>query len=527
MRAEQMSVEQKVGQILMIGYQTMDIPAEMEAWIKQHQIGNVILFSRNISTPEETYERMRVLQVWAREAEQPYPLFIATDQENGVVTRLQKGATRFPGAMAIAATGTPDNARHVYQATGEELRASGISVNFAPTIDVNLNPLNPVIGVRSFGEAPEYVAQFGKAAVQGLLCSGVVPAVKHFPGHGDTSTDSHEEMPVLRHERRRLMEAELVPFQHCIKAGVPMVMIGHISLPLIDASGSPASTSTEIVTGILRDTLGFQGVAITDCLEMSAIAGSIGVPEAAVRAIQAGIDMVLVSHSQDIQQKTWARLMQAIQHGEISLQRVNEAVARVAQLKKRFLSWEGCLAAKGASFDRERHEKMAEDILSQAVTLVKNENQLLPLAKNTHPLGVVFPGVTNLTSAEEKLSLSDKLVEPLRKYGQVNGYFLSSLDPSESEVERIATEVADSNIVVVFTYNAHIYKGQALCVRKLKQLGKKVVAVALRNPYDLTAFPEVDAFLAGYDHGKKAIEVIIDVLFGERQAVGKLPVTVH
>lgn len=526
MRAEQMSIEQKVGQILMIGYQTMDIPDEMEAWIKQHQIGNVILFSRNISTPEETFERMRVLQGWAREAKQAYPLFIATDQENGVVTRLQKGATRFPGAMALGATGNPDNARLIYQATGDELRASGISVNFAPTIDVNLNPLNPVIGVRSFGEDPEIVARFGKAAVRGLLTSGVVPAVKHFPGHGDTSTDSHDEIPVLRHDRKRLMDAELVPFQSCIESGVPMVMVGHISLPLIDESGSPASISAELVTGILRQTLGFQGVAITDCLEMTAIAGSIGVPEAAVRAVQAGIDLVLVSHTLDVQQKTHARLIQAIHRGEISLQRLNEAVDRVIQLKKRFLSWEECLAVKGPSFDHNRHAIIAEEILAQAVTMVKNEDQLLPLSKNTHQLGVVFPGVTNLTLAEDGVPLSDSLVEPLRKYGAVKGHFLSSLDPSKKEVERITGEVAETEIVLVFTYNAHVYKGQALVARKLKQSGKKVVAVALRNPYDLTEFPEVDAYLAAYDHGQKAIGLIADVLFGEREAVGQLPVSI-
>lgn len=526
MRVEQMSIEQKVGQILMFGYQTMDIPDEMKAWIKQHQIGNVILFSRNISTPEENFERMRVLQGWAREAKHAYPLFIATDQENGVVTRLQKGATRFPGAMALGATGKPENAKLIYQATGEELRASGISINFAPTIDVNLNPLNPVIGVRSFGEAPEYVARFGKAAVHGLLTSGVVPAVKHFPGHGDTSTDSHDEIPVLRHDRKRLMDAELVPFQSCIESGVPMVMVGHISLPLIDESGSPASISAELVMGILRQTLGFQGVAVTDCLEMAAIAGSIGVPEAAVRAIQAGIDLVLVSHTLEIQQKTHARLIQSIHRGEISLQRINEAVDRVLQLKKRFLSWEECLAAKGQTFDCKRHEKLAEEILGQAVTLVKNDDQLLPLAKNTHQLGVVFPGVTNLTMAEERLSLSETLMEPLRKYAAAQGHIFSSLDPSEGEGERIVNEIADTEIVLVFTYNAHIYKGQSRFVGKLKQSGKKVIAVALRNPYDLTELPEVDVFLAVYDHGEKAIELIADILFGERPAFGQLPVSI-
>ncbi|MGG1662968.1 glycoside hydrolase family 3 N-terminal domain-containing protein [Brevibacillus sp. NRS-1366] len=527
MRAEQMTVEQKVGQILMIGYQTMDIPAEMETWIRKRHIGNVILFSRNIDTPEKTFERMRVLQSWAREAKQPYPLLIGTDQENGVVTRLQRGATRFPGAMALGATGNPKHAKRIYQATGEELRSAGISINFAPTIDVNLNPLNPVIGVRSFGEDPECVSRFGEAAVQGLLASNVIPAVKHFPGHGDTSTDSHEAIPVLRHDLKRLTDAELVPFRRCIEAGVPMVMVGHISLPMIDESGSAASTSTEMVTEILRNSLRFEGVAITDCMEMAAIANSIGVPEAAVLAIQAGIDMVLISHTQDVQKKTHARLLEAIHRKEISLNRVNEAVARVVQLKKRFLSWESCLAEKGPSFDRDSHEKMAEETLSQAVTLVKNENQLLPIAKSIRQLGVVLPGVTTLTLAEDDQSLSEDLLAPLQKYCAVNGQILSSLDPLQSEVERIVTEVAKTEIVIVFTYNAHIYKGQALLVQRLKQSGKKVVAVALRNPYDLMEFPEVDTYLAVYDHGKKAIERIADVLFGKCQAVGQLPVSIR
>lgn len=525
MRAEQMTVEQKVGQILMIGYPTMDIPIEMEAWIKQKHIGNVILFSRNIGTPEETYQHVRTLQSWAYEAEQPYPLLIGTDQENGVVTRLQKGATRFPGAMALGATGNLEQATRIYAATGKELRAAGISVNFAPTVDVNNNAANPVIGVRSFGEAPEQVARFGEAAVKGMLGSGVIPVVKHFPGHGDTSTDSHEAIPVLVHDRKRLDAVELVPFARCIKAGVPMVMVGHISLPDVDASGCPATYSKEIVTGILRESLGFEGVAITDCMEMDAIQSTIGVPEAAVRSLQAGIDLVLVSHTLELQQKTYERLLAAIRNGELSEERVNEAVNRVLQLKKRFLSWEQMLQETGPAFDRTEHADLAKNALGHAVTLVRNEQQLIPLWSGTKPLGVIFPGITTLTLAEDGKADAVELVAPLRKYREVEPHILSTLNPTEQEVERVAQAMAAVEEIVVFTYNAHLFEGQSRLVNLLVEQGKKVVAVALRNPYDLMEMPQVDAYVAVYDHTYQAIELVADMLFGERNAVGHLPVS--
>ncbi|MFS0916705.1 glycoside hydrolase family 3 N-terminal domain-containing protein [Brevibacillus sp. 179-C 1.1 NHS] len=525
MQAEHMTVEQKVGQLLMIGYPTMDIPIEMETWIKKKQIGNVILFSRNIGTPEETYQQVRKLQSWAYESWHSYPLLIGTDQENGVVSRLQKGATRFPGAMALGATGNLDQAKRIYQATGEELRAAGVSVNFAPTVDVNNNAYNPVIGVRSFGEAPEQVARFGEAAVQGMLASGVIPSIKHFPGHGDTSTDSHEAIPVLGHDRKRLEEVELVPFRRSIAAGVPMVMVGHISLPSVDGSGSPATYSKEIVTGILRKSLGFDGVAITDCMEMAAIAGTIGVSEAAVRCVQAGIDLVLISHTHEVQQKAYDRLVEAIHSGELSEERVNEAVNRVLRLKQRFLSWETCLKERGASFDRGEHATLARDVLSQAITLVKNENQLIPFMKNSQPLGVIFPGVTNLTLAEDAQTGSVDLFASLRKYCDVEYRVHSSLDPTESEVESVASAFGSMEHIVVFTYNAHIFKGQSRLANRLVEQGKKVVAVALRNPYDLMDMQEVDAYLAVYDHTHQAIELVADILFGERKAAGHLPVS--
>lgn len=525
MRAKQMSVEQKVGQLLMIGYPTLEVPGEMETWIRERQIGNVILFSRNIGSVAETFRRVRTLQRWAKEAGQPHPLLIGTDQENGVVARLMRGATRFPGAMALGATGSPEWAGRVYAATGEELRAAGITVNFAPVVDVNNNPANPVIGVRSFGAEPEAVGRFGESAVQGLLASGVVAAIKHFPGHGDTSTDSHEAIPVLRHDWQRLSQVELVPFRRCIAAKAPMVMIGHVSLPTVDESGAPASISRRLVTDVLRGQLGFQGVAITDCLEMAAIANSTGVPEAAVQAIQAGVDMVLVSHTPEVQQKTYDRLAEAIRSGEIPDSRVQEAVERITGLKQRYLSWEQCLAATGPAFDRTAHERLAKEALAQAVTLVKNDQGLVPLPEQAGALGVILPGVGRLTQAEDQQAGAELLVAPLQAHRQVHAHFLSALQPPQAEIEQAVAAVAPCDTVIVFTYNAHLYSGQAQLVQQLSTRGKKVVAVALRNPYDLTAFPEVDAFLAVYDQSERALGVVADVLFGKQKAVGRLPVS--
>src|SRR5690606_667232 len=256
-------------------------------------VGGVILFARNIRDPVQVANLTRSLQQLAQSSGARIPLFIATDQEGGIVARLRSPAAVMPGAMALGAASSPELAYEAGRSTARQLLAVGINMNFAPVVDVNNNPANPVIGVRSFGEDPELVAELGAAFIRGQQEEGVISTAKHFPGHGDTDTDSHIALPRADHPRVRLDQVELVPFRAAIAAGVDAIMTAHVTFPSIDPTpGLPATLSHRVLTGLLREELGHEGLIVTDAMEMQAITANFGIAEAAVRAVEAVGDMV-------------------------------------------------------------------------------------------------------------------------------------------------------------------------------------------------------------------------------------------
>src|SRR3989454_3374180 len=258
-----MTLEEQVGQVLMVGFWGDTPSQEIIALIQRHHIGNIILFSRNARDAQQVLELTQCLQRSAKEAGQPYPLLIAIDQENGIVQRLGEAVTVFPGNMPLGAIGSEQTAYEVALATGREMKALGINMNLAPVVDVNNNPANPVIGVRSFGEEPRHVARLGAAMVKGYHAAGILCSLKHFPGHGDTAIDSHLALPTIPHTLERLETVELVPFRGGLAVGAESVMIAHVSLPaLAGYAALPATLSSAIVQGLLRERLGFNGVIL-------------------------------------------------------------------------------------------------------------------------------------------------------------------------------------------------------------------------------------------------------------------------
>ena len=328
-----MTVRDLVGQLLMVGFQGTALSPEWIHWLQEHRPGGVILFSRNLTDPEQTARLTHALQ---EHAPNP-PLLIAIDEEGGRVSRLPQGFTTFPPASLIAARQSPDVAFDVAQATAKELRAVGITMNMAPVLDVNSNPANPVIGDRAYGDHPQRVCAFGMAVMEGLRDHGVIPCGKHFPGHGDTMTDSHHVLPVVGADRARLDEIELAPFRHAIRQGIPAIMTAHVRYPALDAE-APATLSRPILTDLLRNELGFRGVTLTDDMEMRAILdhGSIG--EASVRSLQAGADMILVCHQHARQREAVLAIEQALERGTLSRERLTASVERIRALKQHCLS---------------------------------------------------------------------------------------------------------------------------------------------------------------------------------------------
>src|SRR5690606_2186935 len=286
-----MSLRQKIGQLMMIGFHGTRLSEKVQRMIVEDCVGGIILFGRNIGTPEEVLRLTSDLQTCAKTAGHPFPLLISIDQENGVVRRLGKGTTLFPGNRLLGAVDDEKVTRHIARATAEELKRLGINMNLAPGLDVNNNPQNPVIGVRSFGESVDGVIRHGLAFIEGHQAVGVVTTAKHFPGHGDTDVDSHLDLPTVPHGLKRLETVELRPFQEAIDAGVCCVMIAHVFFPAFEAEDKvPATLSHSVVTGLLREKMGFNGVVTTDCLEMDAVSKTIGTVEGALRALKAGVD---------------------------------------------------------------------------------------------------------------------------------------------------------------------------------------------------------------------------------------------
>src|SRR5215470_15002556 len=331
---EGMTREEQAGQVLMAGFWGSTPSQEIIDLIQRYHVGNIILFSRNVRDARQVFELTRSLQQIAKEAGQRYPLFIAIDQENGIVQRLGEAATILPGNMALGAIGSEEIAYEVARATGRELKTLGINMNLAPVVDVNNNPANPVIGVRSFGEDPQQVARLGAAMVKGYQAAGIISCLKHFPGHGDTAVDSHLALPTIPHTLERLETLELVPFRQGIEAGAESVMIAHVSFPaLTQRDALPATLSPAIIRGLLRKRLGFNGMILSDCMEMKAISETFGTERAAVMALQAGIDLVLVSHHYARQRES----IEALLAGELSSQAAQQAAERVLKLKAGYL----------------------------------------------------------------------------------------------------------------------------------------------------------------------------------------------
>src|SRR6266705_4173449 len=334
MYTEDMTLEERIGQILMVGFWGTTPSPEIIDLIQRYHVGNIILFSRNIRNARQVLELTQSLQMIAKEAGQRYSLLIAIDQENGIVQRLGEAATIFPGNMALGAIGSEEIAYRVALATGNELKALGINMNLAPVVDVNNNPANPIIGVRSFGEDPLLVARLGAAMVKGYQAAGILSCLKHFPGHGDTAVDSHLSLAVIPYALQRLEALELVPFKSGMKAGAESVMIAHVAFPtLAEQNTLPATLSPSIVEGLLREQLDFKGVILSDCMEMQAISDTFDSERAAVMALRAGIDLVLVSHEYTHQRASLEAIQAAIQSHELNAEVVRQAADHVLRLK--------------------------------------------------------------------------------------------------------------------------------------------------------------------------------------------------
>lgn len=525
-----------IGQRLMAGFAGLAPSPGILDLIQRERVGGVILFSRNIASAEQLLTLTSALQRAARKSGHPAPLLIGMDQENGVVRRLGPWATLFPGAMALAATGSEALAEEVAEASGRELAALGVNMNFAPVADVNINPANPVIGVRSFGDSPARVARFVAAQTRGYQRAGVAATLKHFPGHGDTAIDSHLALPVIPYDHERLRAVEAPPFQAGVAAGAAAVMTAHIAQPALTNSPSlPATLAPEVIGRLLREEMGFQGVVITDCLEMAAISKTIGTPAAAALALRAGADIALVSHREDRQRAALAAIYQALADGSLPRVSLGAGTERILALKRRFTSWEAIeraacddhLSIVGAP----AHRALAQRVYERAITLVRDDQGVLPLrlAPNER-LGVIAWAPRTLSQVVDTLFQPQRFMDALARHFPtvtVSGALL--MEDASEEAREAARSVAEVDVIIMLTRDASLDSKQEETMRGIaahaRTTGRRVIGVAAGVPYDAALFPEIDSWLAIYDDTLPALEAAARVLSGEITPIGRLPVT--
>lgn len=531
-----MTLRQKIGQMLHCGFHGYEPSGDIMRLIRERHIGGVILFARNVRDVRQVAAMNAELQRIALDEGVP-PLTIAIDQEGGMVARLTEGVALMPGNMAIAAGGDPQAAYEAARITGKELHALGINLNYAPVLDVNVNPANPVIGVRSYGESPELVGDFGVKAIEGMQESGVTATAKHFPGHGDTNVDSHLDLPTITHSRERIYKIELAPFVRAIEAGVDAIMSSHIYFPSFETEKRPVTLSRSVLTGLLREELRFEGVIMTDCMEMKAIADHYGTVAAAVLAVEAGADCVLISHRHDLQEEAIEALVAAVESGRLSETRIDESVKRLLAMKrKRGVTAKAVITVADEKYfagepfrsvGSPAHRETARRISEASVTLVKAEPGIMPIRRGrTLVISIQAQAVSEV---DESVDLPLTLGQAIAAHGvkvEERTVALDQVGANAEQLVRIAVEGGFPQ-VVIGTYNASLRQEQAALVRAILDAGVRPVVIALRNPYDIAAFPDVPGYLAAYESRPLALQSAAKVLTGATLAKGRTPVAIH
>jgi beta-N-acetylhexosaminidase len=516
-----MSVEEKVGQLFMVYFRGPTLSAELRQMIEDYHIGGVVLFAiaGNIESPRQVAGMINDAQSLATTSGAQVPLFVSIDQEGGSVVRLTEGFTVFPSQMAVGATGSTDLAALMAEVTAQEIKALGINMNLAPVLDVNNNPDNPVIGLRSFGSSPDLVSALGTAMIERYRQMGVIPTAKHFPGHGDTAVDSHYGLPLVPHDRTHLDQIEFPPFRAAIAAGVPAIMTAHVLFPAIDPNaGSPATLSSRVLQGLLREEMGFDGLIVTDSLSMGALANLVGTTEAAQLAFRAGADLLAygadIGHSPDESLAAYTRLLGLVQSGEISGERLDASVRRILRVKDAYglLDWQPVdVDAVAVQTGTDDHRAVAQEIAEQSITLVRDEGDLVPLRDGEQVL-VAWP--SEIGDLGERLAFcrKDLILRPI------------SLNPNATEIEQILADAPIAAKIVIGTINARRFPAQVQLINALAD--RPLIVAALGDPYDLLAFPAVGSYLATYGTQPVSLAALARILCGEIDPQGALPVEI-
>ena len=524
---QKLSLEEKVGQMIMPAFRGVYLSSsspellELKRQIKQRHAGGFILFAGDVYESAVLISR---LQEFAG-----IPLFIASDFERGASFRI-RNTLSLPWNMAIGATGSEEWAYLQGKFTGQEARALGVNWIFAPVLDVNNNPANPVINIRSYGENPEMVARLGAAFIRGAQEAGVLATAKHFPGHGDTAVDSHLSLPVINADRKRLESVEWIPFKQAIRGGVGSVMSAHVSIPSLEPDpGLPATLSSRVLTEILQKELGFSRLIVTDSLTMAGLADNFWVGDAAVRAVKAGVDVLLDPPTPDV---VYDALMNAVRRKEIDPKRIDRSVEKILKAK----AWLGLttrprldLRQISKVVNDPKLREQVQEMTDASVTLVRDQNRIVPVdvrrLRSVHAILVL-----GRDSQEETGVFETELKNRLDRIS----FSRISVSSTTSELEAALQSAAQAEFticavfarIVTATGTAGLPEKLTDWIRRLSSLDKPFVTIAFGNPYIIEGFPQIPAYVCTFSNTEGSQRSAVKALLGEIEIGGKLPVSI-
>ena len=510
-----MSVTERAGQLMNVAFHGRTITPALEAMIRTRKVGGVIIFKENFDDAAGLRRLVADLSRIAAESK-TVPLFFSIDQEGGAVVRISRGVTVLPGNMALAATPDPaESVRTATAITARDLRAIGVNWDLAPDADVNNEPRNPIILNRSFGSDPARVAALVTVAIRAFTEARFLCCAKHFPGHGATTTDPHSQLPLLEIDRARLDRVELVPFRAAIAAGVPAIMSAHIRVPALDATADlPVTLSPRVMTDLIRHDLSFDGLLVTDDLEMGALTGTRTESEAGVAAFVAGADYLLFRFDESAQLDAHARLVSAMTAGTLPAARVDASLRRILGTKERYgiLDAGGPSGSAGTDADR----TAADELAARSITVLKAGG--LPLRGR---IFVASPATPDIAIVEDQPTLGAVLSARLPN---VTAQTITA-SPAQPEIDGAVAAAGAADVVVVGAADLASSPRQAILVNALAAV-RPTVLVSLRSPYDILAAPGVVGYVCAYTGREPTLRALADVLGGSRPPTGTLPVEV-
>ncbi len=518
-----LSTKQQIETKFMLAFEGKTARPEMLALLRERNIAGFTLFRpHNYESPEQIRTLTDTLQRAASEGGHAH-LLIATDQEGGQLNAMGEGTTHFAGNMALGATHDPELARKVGRAIGLELAAMGVNVNYAPICDINTNPANPSLGIRAISDDPALTAEIAAALVNGLQSAGVAATLKHFPGKGAAKVDSHYQMPLIDHTRARLDAHELIPFKAALAAAAKLIMTGHFAIPALSGTNEvPATLSRAVMHDFLRGKLGFEGLVITDALDMGAIAQGAGQLIDVIAAARADVDLLLLTADQEVQKRLLAGLQLAYSRGLIADHHLAASAERIAALRQ----WMGTQTRPSPDVvGCPEHRALARELAERSITLVRDHAGLLPLDIPADArILVVMPEPKDLTPADTSSHVTPTLAAALRKHHPQVDEIITKHSPTDEEISAIKEKLPNYQLLIAGTLSASMNSEQAALVNTVLEADEPTITVALRTPYDLSVYPRSQTHLCTYSILPESMDALAAALWGKIPFQGRLPV---